>query len=75
MKSNFLGDRAQAAIFRAPDGDLVEQEQVRRLLARCESRDEALRLICDLAEETVPGAVARDGARRSRGCDDRPRQW
>jgi hypothetical protein len=58
MKSNFLGDRAQAAIFRAPDGDLVEQEQVRRLLARCESRDEALRLICDLAEETVPGAVA-----------------
>jgi uncharacterized protein (TIGR02271 family) len=58
MKSNFLGDRAQAAIFRAPDGDLVEQEQVPRLLARCESRDEALRLICDLAEETVPGAVA-----------------
>jgi hypothetical protein len=57
MKSNFLGDRAQAAIFRAPDGDLVEQEQVWRLLARCESRDEALRLICDLAEEKAQSRV------------------
>jgi hypothetical protein len=58
MKGNFLGSRAQAAIFRAPDGNLVEQEQVPRLLARCESRDDALRLICDLAEETEQGAVA-----------------
>jgi GAF domain-containing protein len=45
-------------VFRGPDGNLIQQEQVPRLLARCESRDEALRLICDLAEETEPGAVA-----------------
>ena len=45
-------------IFTLPDGYVIEENQVPQLLARCETRNEALQLICDIAEEPAAGASA-----------------
>jgi hypothetical protein len=50
--------RSLSMLFTLPDGYLIEEEKVPQVLFRCETRNEALRLICDIAEEAAAGASA-----------------
>src|SRR3954465_14689368 len=48
-----VDQRSLSMLFTLPDGYLIEEEKVPQVLFRCETRNEALRLICDIAEEAA----------------------